>query len=122
MAGKGLLIWILDVCLDSAACSSYRAKPVRADHLLVSAHSDVYEDYVLCMIGLFINSMPLLVIWAGHARVPVPLAPIDITLLKSYFLPSQLETTCTVFPIVILEEDVEDVIFMVLYSDEMRHA
>ena len=58
MAGKGLLVWILDVCLDSAACSSYRATPVRADHLLVSAHSDVYEDYVLCMIGLFINSMP----------------------------------------------------------------
>ena len=58
MAGKGLLVWILDVCLDSAACSSYRVKPVRADHLLVSAHSDVYEDYVLGMIGLFINSMP----------------------------------------------------------------
>ena len=55
-------------------------------------------------------------IWAGYARVPVPLAPIDITLLKSYFLPPQLET---VFPTVILEEDV---IFMVLYSDEMRHA
>ena len=33
---------------------------------------------------------------------PVPFAPIDMTLLKSYFLPS---TTCTV-PIVILEEDV----------------
>ena len=58
-------------------------------------------------------------IWAGHARVPVPLAPIDITLLKSYFLPSQLEITCTVFPTVILEEDV---IFMVLYSDDMRHS
>ena len=35
--------------------------------------------------------------------MPVPFAPTDITLLKSYFLPS---TTCTVFPIVILEEDV----------------
>ena len=48
MADKGLLIWILGVCLDSAACSSYRATPVRADHVLVSAHSGVYEDYMLC--------------------------------------------------------------------------